>query len=50
LDLSLESLVARELLNTGAAKNMEDAVSKAVTPAKELIGWTQKQAIESPFI
>lgn len=49
LNQSLESLVARELLNTGAAKTMSEALAKAKDRARELVGWTEKLAIQSPF-
>ncbi|MEN6584460.1 MAG: hypothetical protein ABFE02_00225, partial [Sulfuricella sp.] len=49
LGMSLQTLTARELVNTGAAKNMAAAYAAAEPKAKELLAWTQKLAIESPF-
>lgn len=49
LGMSLQSLSARELLNSGAAANMADAMAKAAPMAKELQEWTQKLAVQSPF-
>lgn len=49
LGMSLQSLSARELMNTGAAKNMTDAMAQAAPIAKDLQGWITKLAIQSPF-
>lgn len=49
LGMSLEALVAREALSTGKAKTMGEALAGAGDRAKELLNWTQKLAIESPF-
>lgn len=49
LNQSLESLVARENLNTGAAKTMGEALTQSKDRARELVGWTEKLAIQSPF-
>jgi tape measure domain-containing protein len=49
LGMSLENLVAKELLNQGAAKSMAEALRMGAARAAELTSWTQKLAIESPF-
>lgn len=50
LGSSLEALVAREMVNaSGGAASMTDAMKQAAPAAKELLGWTQKLAIESPL-
>jgi tape measure domain-containing protein len=49
LSLSLQSLSARELVNTGRAQDMTQALKMAIPVTKELLDWTQKLAIESPF-
>lgn len=49
LGMSLESLVAKEVQNSGGAKSMADAMKLAAPQAKELLNWTQKLAIESPL-
>lgn len=49
LGLSLQSLVARELVQTGQAKDVTSAMDAAGGKAKELQGWIQKLAIQSPF-
>ena len=49
LGLSLQSLVAREQLAAGGAKTMAEALQQSGGMAKELQGWVQKLAIESPF-
>jgi tape measure domain-containing protein len=49
LALTLESLAARELLNTGAAKDMAEALALSADKGEELLNWTQQLAIHSPF-
>lgn len=49
LGMSLQSLTAKELMNAGAAKTMTQAYALAGPKAKELLDWTQKLAIQSPF-
>lgn len=49
LGMALQSLTAKEMLNSGAAKTMTQAYAAAGPKAKELLEWTQKLAIESPF-
>jgi len=49
LGMALQSLSARELLNTGAANNMTSAMEMAKGQAAELQGWITKLAILSPF-
>jgi tape measure domain-containing protein len=49
LGLSLESLTAREKLNTGQAKTMAQALAMSKTEAQATLQWIQKLAIESPF-
>lgn len=49
LGMSLQSLVARELVNTGQAESMAGALGMAGGRAEELLGWVQKLAIQSPF-
>lgn len=49
LGLSLESLVAREMLNAGGARNMADALRQAQPAARDLLDWIQRLAIHSPF-
>lgn len=49
LGMSLQSLVARELVNTGQAENMAGALEMSSGRAQELLGWVQKLAIQSPF-
>lgn len=46
---SLQSLAARELLNTGAAKSMNEALEKGRVIGEENIKWVEKLAITSPF-
>ncbi len=46
---SLQSLAARELMNTGAAKNMTEALEKARVIGEANIKWVEKLAIKSPF-
>lgn len=49
LGMSLENLVAKEYLTQGSAKSMAEALRMSSTRAQELVGWTQRLAIESPF-
>lgn len=49
LGSSLQSLVARELLNTGAANDMTAAMGAAGGKSQELLDWITKLAIQSPF-
>lgn len=49
LGLSLQSLVAREMVTSGQAENVASALDLAGGRAKDLQGWIQKLAIESPF-
>ena len=49
LQMQLESLVAVELKNSGAAGNMTEAYSMATDKAEELHGWIKKLAAISPF-
>lgn len=49
LGMSLQSLVAREMVNTGEAVNMAGALDLAGGRAQELLGWVQRLAIQSPF-
>lgn len=49
LSMSLQSLVARENLNNGTARDMASAYSQAASQAKDLLAWTQQLAIHSPF-
>lgn len=49
LAASLTSLVAKEDLAAGRASTMTQAMADASGKSQELLGWTQKLAIESPF-
>lgn len=49
LSLSLESLVARELMNAGAADTMSEALGQSSGRAQELLGWIEELAVKSPF-
>lgn len=49
LGTSLQSMVARELLNKGAVKDMTAAMAQASPVAKGLLGWVQQLALDSPF-
>ena len=49
LSLSLNSLAAKEALLSGQATTMAGAMAQTSAKAKELVDWTQKLAIESPF-
>ncbi len=49
LSMSLNSLAAREALQSGQAATMGQALAQTTTKAKELTDWIQKLALESPF-
>lgn len=49
LGLSLQSLVARELMNTTGISSMGEAMQQAGPRAEELLSWIQQLAIKSPF-
>jgi tape measure domain-containing protein len=49
LAASLTALVAKEEIASGRAVNMAQALELAGGKSRELLGWTQKLAIESPF-
>lgn len=49
MELSLQSLSARELLNAGAAATMGEAFDMAKGKASELFNWVRQLAIQSPF-
>lgn len=49
LEMSMESLVARELRVADSTLIMEDALAAAAPIAQDLLAWIQKLAIESPF-
>jgi tape measure domain-containing protein len=49
MSASLETLVAKELLATGAAQTMAEALGQSGDMAEELLQWNQQLAINSPF-
>jgi tape measure domain-containing protein len=49
LNMVLQTLAARELLNTGQATSMAEALGLAAPRAQELVKWVQQLAIKSPF-
>lgn len=49
LGMALQSLSAREMLNSGVAGSMSEAMAAAKGQAAELQGWISKLAIQSPF-
>lgn len=49
LGMSVQSLTAREMLNSGAAHTMAEALKQAGPAAQATLGWIQKLAIQSPF-
>lgn len=49
LGMALETLVARELMNTGAAETMNEALGMSTERAEELLGWVEDLAVKSPF-
>ena len=46
---SLTQLAAKELLTTGRAESMAEALEMSASAGEELFGWTQQLAIKSPF-
>lgn len=46
---SFETLIAKELLMTGAAEDMNAALAMSGEKAEELLAWNQELAINSPF-
>lgn len=49
LGMSLETLAAREALNTGQAQNMSAALAMSGEKAEGLVRWIQELAVKSPF-
>ena len=49
LTLSLQSMSAMELVNTGAATDFGSAMAQSGERAQELLEWMRQLAIESPF-
>lgn len=49
LDLSLQSLAAKEERSRDATLSMADAYAQSSGRAKELLGWVEQLAIKSPF-
>lgn len=49
MELSLQSLVAREIVQSGAASSVGEAMGQAGERAAELYNWTRQLAIQSPF-
>lgn len=49
LTLALETLTARELLSTGQADSMAEALGRADGRAQELLKWIEQLAVQSPF-
>lgn len=49
MQLSLQSLSARETMNAGQAENMAEAFDKSAGKAAELYSWVRQLAIASPF-
>lgn len=49
LNLSLQTLVAQEIRNSGAAQTMAQALEMAAPMARGLVRWIEKLAILSPF-
>jgi len=49
LEMSLESLVAKELKSADATLDMTEALELAGPRAQELLKWVEKLALESPF-
>lgn len=49
LGMSINSLTAKEALQSGQAKSMTDAMALTSGKAKELVDWIQKLAVDSPF-
>lgn len=49
LSMTLEALSARELLATGAVKDMSEALQKAGGMSQELMKWIEDLALRSPY-
>jgi tape measure domain-containing protein len=49
LALSLQSLIAREKVRAGQAKDVASAMKQSAAEAQKLLDWNQKLAINSPF-
>jgi tape measure domain-containing protein len=49
LNMVLATLAARELINTGRASNMADALALSTPRAEELTKWVTALALKSPF-
>lgn len=49
LGMALESMVAREMVSTGQAGSMAEALGQSGERAQELLGWIEQLAIKSPF-
>lgn len=49
LGVSMQTLLAREIRNAGAATDMATAFDMAAPAARELLGWIEELAIKSPF-
>jgi tape measure domain-containing protein len=49
LNMSLQSLAAREAMSSGAARNMGQALAMSSEKAGELVNWIQRLAVKSPF-
>lgn len=49
LEFTLTGLAAREMLTSGGAATMAEALSASSEKGKELLGWVQNLAIKSPF-
>ncbi len=49
LAVSEQALVARDLMRSGQAKDMTEALEKAIPVTKELLGWTERLAVASPY-
>lgn len=49
MGMSMQQLVAKEQLNTGAATDMASALGMSADAAQGLLKWNQKLAIDSPF-
>lgn len=49
LTLAIETLTARELINSGQAGSMGEAMQQASGRSQELLGWIEELAVKSPF-
>jgi len=49
LGQSISALTAKQALLSGSASTMTQALAQTKTQSKELLGWIEKLAIESPF-